>query len=108
MKYRFIKKVGRDFREPIVDEPFRLFGDWLSSDVQTSSSVDLVIAQIYNVKKGVVKEIHSDGNAFVALIKSEGVIIWNMYTDERTKSLAGHNEVLELLKSWGAEVPEDK
>ena len=104
MKFKFTKNAGVDFREPIIADPFHLFGCWLMSDVQSKSSVKLVSDQINKVKTGLAKEIHSDGNAFVALIQSDGIIIWDMYTDTRTNVLASHDEVLELLEAWNQEV----
>jgi hypothetical protein len=105
MKFKFTKKAGVDFREPIIDEPFHLFSGWLMSDVQSKTSVKLVSDQINKVKTGLAKEIHSDGNAFVALLQPDGIIIWDLYTDKRTNVLASHDEVLELLEAWAAEIP---
>ena len=33
------------------------------------------------------------------------MVIWNKYIDKRTSVIASHDEVLELLEAWDAEIP---
>lgn len=88
-----------------VAKGYELFADWIEDDIQFSlSSIELVESQIQNVKNGILSEIQSDGNSFVAFIKKDGVQLWNMYTDKKSASPVSLDEVLDLLHCWKQEI----